>query len=58
MTLLRKIEIFIGKRGIAPTRFGRIVAHDPRLVHDMRRGRSLGPVLSERVKTYLEGEAI
>jgi hypothetical protein len=58
MTLLRYIEIHIRKRGIAPTRFGRIVAHDPRLVHDMRRGRSLGPVLSERVKTYLEGDTL
>ena len=58
MILLRKIEIFIGTRGIAPTKFGRLVARDPRLVHDMRRGRSVGPMLSKRVETYLEGDRL
>ncbi len=39
MHLLRFIEIFLKETGIAPTRFGRDAVRDPRLVHDLRRGR-------------------
>jgi hypothetical protein len=39
MTLLERVEAHLSHNGIAPTRFGRSAANDPRLVLDMRRGR-------------------
>ena len=56
--LLRQIEQFLRETGMAWTRFGRIVAHDPRLVADMRNGREPRPDLAVRIqhfiKTYME----
>lgn len=53
MTLLRKIELYLRVSGMAPTRFGRTVAGDPRLVFDLRRGREAGPKLCARINSYL-----
>lgn len=51
--LLRKIENFLRRTGMPWTRFGRIVAHDPRLVGDMRRGRCPRSDLATRIETYI-----
>jgi 2,4-dienoyl-CoA reductase-like NADH-dependent reductase (Old Yellow Enzyme family) len=53
MTMLRTIETFLKRSGIAATQFGRDVARDPRLVHDMRLGRQLGPRLRMKVQAYI-----
>ena len=37
--LLTRIETFLARVGLSPTRFGRIVVHDPRFVFDLRAGR-------------------
>lgn len=55
MTLHGKIENFIRTAHVAPTRFGRDVAGDPRLVFDLRRGRTMGPNLATRVEAYIDG---
>jgi hypothetical protein len=55
--LLPKIEKFLRTSGMAWTRFGRIVAHDPRLVSDMRNGRLPRPALAAKVERYIEGYA-
>ncbi len=54
MTDLRwRIEHYLQDSGITPTRFGRDCARDPRLVHDMRRGRTVGARLAARILAYL-----
>jgi hypothetical protein len=52
-TLLQQIETHLRRTGMPPTRFGREVARDPRLIHDMKCGRELGRALSDRVRAYL-----
>jgi len=52
--LLFRIERHLRQTGMKPTRFGREVARDPRLVHDMKRGREIGSRLSARVVAYLD----
>ena len=53
--LLTRIEAYLRRTGIPPTRFGRDVARDPRLVHDLRRGRTVGDRLRLRVLAYIDG---
>jgi hypothetical protein len=53
MTLLTEIEAALRHCRMAPSRFGREVAGDPRLVFDLQRGRSPGPELAARVRHYL-----
>lgn len=55
MHLLSEIEKHLRQTGTPPTRFGREAARDPRLVHDLRRGREPGRRLSERVRAYMTG---
>ncbi|CAN5198605.1 hypothetical protein BH09PSE3_BH09PSE3_01430 [soil metagenome] len=54
MHLLRKIEVHLRHTGMAPTRFGRDAVRDPRLVHDMRRGREPGPAMTKRVVAFID----
>jgi len=53
VTLLMLIENHLRRTGIAPSRFGREAAGDPRLVHDMRRGRDVRRRLEMRVRAYI-----
>ncbi|MDX3901754.1 MAG: hypothetical protein QHC40_14770 [Sphingobium sp.] len=53
MHLLRFIEIFLKETGIAPTRFGRDAVRDPRLVHDLRRGREPSERMRRRVEHFV-----
>lgn len=53
MHLLRRIEIFIRKYNIPPTRFGREAVRDPRLVLDMRKGREPGQRMKMRVEHFM-----
>ena len=50
---LRKIERFLCDSGMSATAFGRRVARDPRLVHDLRRGREPGPRMAARIDAYI-----
>ena len=54
MQLLAEIEKYLRYSGMPPTRFGREAVRDPRLVHDLRRGREPGRRLASRVRAYLE----
>lgn len=51
--LLTKIERHLVRHRVAPTRFGRDVAHDPRFVFDLRRGREPRPATEARVLAHL-----
>jgi hypothetical protein len=42
---------------VAPTRFGREAARDPRLVFDLRHGRRTGRRLTAQIEAYMEGTA-
>lgn len=54
MHMLRIVEKFLRENDIAPTKFGRIVAGDPRLVLDMRLGREVRPPMQKKILQYIE----
>lgn len=54
MNIEWRIEKFLKTTKTPPTRFGREVAGDPRLVFDIRRGRTIGRRLSARISQFLE----
>ena len=51
--LLHQIEKFLRQTGMAWTKFGRLAAHDPRFVGDLRNGRTPRPETSERVEQFM-----
>lgn len=51
--LMRKIEQFLARTGMSITRFGRLAAHDPRLIGDLRNGREPRPPLVSRVEHFM-----
>ncbi len=52
--LLSRIETYLRRTGMPPTRFGREAVRDPRLVHDMRMGRIVGDKIVRRVTAFIE----
>lgn len=53
MLLLRQIERHLAQTRMPWTKFGRIVAHDPRLVSDLRNGRQPRAALAARIRAYI-----
>lgn len=53
MPIKLELERFLRSSGVSPTRFGRLVARDPRLVHDIRRGRAPGRVMEKRMRAFM-----
>ncbi|CAM4251556.1 Transcriptional regulator [Novosphingobium lubricantis] len=51
--LLRQIEKFIERTGMPVTKFGRLAAHDPRLIGDLRNGREPRTAMVERVEHFM-----
>lgn len=51
--MLPRIEEFLARMQMSPTRFGRTVVRDPRLVFDLRRGRQPRRKVQARVRSYL-----
>lgn len=54
MSLLHAIEVCLRISNIPPSRFGRDSVRDPRLVHDLRRGRQPGRRMEQRVRQHIE----
>jgi len=52
----RKIENYLKRKGMSATEFGCRVARDPRLVHDLRRGRELGPRMVAPIDAFIGGD--
>lgn len=52
--LLRQIEIFLRETGMPWTKFGRLAAHDPRFVQDLRNGRTPRPETAERTSAWMK----
>jgi 2,4-dienoyl-CoA reductase-like NADH-dependent reductase (Old Yellow Enzyme family) len=54
MHLLGRVERYLRRSGITPTRFGRDAVRDPRFVFDLRRGREPREPTLRRVSNYLD----
>lgn len=53
MPLLRQIEQFLARTRMPWTKFGRLAAHDPRFVADLRNGRQPRPETAERIRAFI-----
>jgi hypothetical protein len=51
--LIKKVERFLADHAMPRTRFGRLAAHDPRLVDDLRNGREPRPATASRVEHFM-----
>jgi hypothetical protein len=51
--LIRRIERFLRQTDMAWTKFGRLAAHDPRFVQDLRNGRIPRPETQSRVEHFM-----
>lgn len=51
--LIRRIERFLDLTGMPPTKFGRLAAHDPRLVGDLRNGREPRSAMAAQVEHFM-----
>jgi hypothetical protein len=51
--MLWKIERYLRATGMPATKFGRLAARDPRLVFDMRNGRTPRPDMERRLEHFM-----
>lgn len=51
--LIRKVEKFLRRTGMPATKFGRLAAHDPRFVLDLRNGRTPRPRMENIVEHFM-----
>jgi hypothetical protein len=51
--LIRRIEKFLNETGMPWTKFGRLAAHDPRFVEDLRNGRTPRPETEARTEHFM-----
>lgn len=54
MSLLLEIDRYMRATGMPETKFGRLAVKDPRLVHDLRRGRQPGEPMRRRVQAFID----
>jgi hypothetical protein len=54
MHINRRVERFLRDKQMPPTKFGRLAAHDPRLVLDMRMGRQVRPETAKRLSAFMD----
>lgn len=52
--LRRRVDLFLRRSGMSPTRFGRLALRDPRFVYDLRAGRKPRRRTVARVVAWLE----
>lgn len=57
MSVLHKIDRYLRATAMPPTRFGRLAVRDPRLVHDLRRGREPGARMVRRIEAFLAAQS-
>ncbi len=56
MHLLQRVERHLKRTGMAATSFGRVTLNDPRLVHDLRRGREVRARTAARLNAFIEAQ--
>lgn len=52
--LIRNIEKFLRQTGMPATKFGRLAAHDPRFVLDLRNGRAPRTGTERRIEQFIQ----
>ena len=57
MHLLQRVERHLRRTGMTATAFGRTALNDPRLVHDLRRGREPRPRTAARICAFMDAPA-
>ena len=57
MSGLHKIDRYLRATAMPPTKFGRLAVRDPRLVHDLRRGREPGVQMVRRIEAFLAAQS-
>ncbi|WP_379551231.1 hypothetical protein ACRAQ7_10500 [Erythrobacter sp. W53] len=53
--LIRSVETFLRQHDMPATKFGRLAAHDPRFVLDLRMGREPRQATEARIRAFMEG---
>jgi hypothetical protein len=53
MNINRTVEHFLRDHDMPATKFGRLAAHDPRLVLDMRMGREVRPAMHQKLVAFM-----
>jgi len=53
MDILRRIERFLRRHDMPRTKFGRLVARDPRLIDDMRNGREPRTDMQKKIEHFM-----
>lgn len=53
--LIRSVEKFLRAYDMPPTKFGRLAAHDPRFVLDLRNGREPRGATEARIIGFMQG---
>ena len=53
--LIRHIEKFLRQHTMPATKFGRLAAHDPRFVLDLRNGREPRGVTEAHIRSFMSG---
>ena len=53
--LIRSIEKFLRQHEMAATKFGRLAAHEPRFVLDLRMGREPRDRTEQRIRGFMAG---
>ena len=53
--LIRRIEKFLRQHAMPATKFGRLAAHDPRFVLDLRNGREPRGVTEAHIRSFISG---
>lgn len=57
MELLEQIEAYLARTNTPPSKFGRLVVGDPRLVADLRSGRRPRSKTAELLRDYLNAHS-
>ncbi len=53
VTILMKIDRYLRQTSMPMTRFGRLAVGDPRLVHDLRRGRQAREPMVAKIESFI-----
>jgi hypothetical protein len=56
MHLMRRIQLFLSRADMPPTRFGREAVGDPRLISDLKNGRELRETTAARIHAWLDAQ--
>ncbi|MEG3084863.1 hypothetical protein U1707_14520 [Sphingomonas sp. PB2P12] len=56
MSVLMKIDRYLRRTGMPMSKFGRLAVGDPRLVHDLRRGRQPRAPMVAKIESFIAAD--